>query len=95
MVLQLGYQRGLRQHFDLDVLLEADFYRKNDEYGPDKLTRRQHPWYEAKGRATYLFNNRGGSQLGVGTKVARPRSKASCRATRSSSAASMFRAAPC
>lgn len=69
VVLQLGYQRGLRQHFDLDVLLEADFYGKNDEYGPDKLTRRQHPWYEAKGRATYLFNNRAGSQLGVGLYV--------------------------
>ncbi|EKT4467895.1 MULTISPECIES: transporter [Pseudomonas] len=65
-VLQLGYQRGLGQHFDLDVLLEADFYGKNDEYGPSKLTRRQRPWYEAKGGVTYLFNDRGGSQLGVG-----------------------------
>ncbi|MEN5139401.1 transporter [Pseudomonas pudica] len=65
-VLQLGYQRGLGQHFDLDLLLEADFYGKNDAYGPDKLTRRQRPWYEAKGGLTYLFNDKGASQLGAG-----------------------------
>lgn len=65
-IVQFGYNRGLSDNLDLDLLAEANFYGKNDEFGPSKMTKRQRPWYEAKGGVNYLFNDPGNSQVGIG-----------------------------
>jgi hypothetical protein len=65
-VFQFGYQRGLSEHFNLELMGEATLYGKNDEYGPSKQTLRQKPLYEARAAISYQFNNTGNTLIGGG-----------------------------
>jgi hypothetical protein len=64
--LQLLYQRSLGNNFNLELLGEGTAYMRNDEYGPNKMTLRQRPWYETKAAVTYQFSDPGHTLAGVG-----------------------------
>ncbi|PPA00779.1 hypothetical protein C4E44_28090 [Pseudomonas sp. MWU12-2312b] len=65
-VFQVGYQRSLSEHVDMEMMVETTAYGKNDEYGPDKLTLRQRPLYELRGIVSYRFDDSGSSRVGAG-----------------------------
>ncbi|HBP6729756.1 TPA: transporter [Pseudomonas aeruginosa] len=65
-VFQFGYQRGLSDHFNVELLAEATVYGENDEYGPAKQTLKQKPLYEGRAALSYQFNNPGNSLIGGG-----------------------------
>ncbi|MFJ4376219.1 transporter [Pseudomonas japonica] len=64
--LQLVYQRPLGKDFYLELVGEGTAYWRNDDYGPNRMTLRQRPWYETKAALTYQFSDPGHTLAGVG-----------------------------
>jgi hypothetical protein len=64
--LQLLYQRSLGNNFNLELVAEGTAYRRNNEYGPDKMTLRQRPSYQGKAAVTYQFSDPGHTLAGIG-----------------------------
>ncbi|MFJ4192560.1 transporter [Pseudomonas sp. NPDC089534] len=64
--LQVLYQRRLGNGFNLELVGEGTAYAHNDDYGPDRKTLRQRPWYETKAALTHQFNDAGHTLAGAG-----------------------------
>ncbi|MFJ4156295.1 transporter [Pseudomonas sp. NPDC089752] len=66
--LQLGYQKGLGENFNVELIADATVFGSNQDYGPNRLKLTQKPLYDIRAAITYQFNDNRNTLMGFGVQ---------------------------